>query len=63
MKKLMLDYAFTFVDTVLFHIGATNLRSQKAILNIGAKKVNEVDFDYYGTKLLHFEYAIKKAEW
>ena len=60
MKKLLLDYAFTFVNTILFHIGSTNIRSQKAVLKIGATKINEVDFDYYGTKLLHFEYAIGK---
>ncbi|ABG59707.1 GNAT family N-acetyltransferase [Cytophaga hutchinsonii] len=62
-KKLLLDYAFHYVDTVYFHIGANNLRSQKAILNIGATKVGEVDFDYYGKKVLHYEYAITKADW
>jgi RimJ/RimL family protein N-acetyltransferase len=63
LKRLMIDYAFQNFDTVYFHIGATNLRSQKAILKIGAVKVNEVDFDYYGSKLLHFEYAIRKSDW
>jgi RimJ/RimL family protein N-acetyltransferase len=60
VKKLMIDYAFQFVDSIFFHIGATNIRSQKAILKIGAQKVNEVDFDYYGKKLLHYEYEIRK---
>ena len=63
VKKLLLDHAFQFVNTVFFHIGADNIRSQKAILNIGAAKVNEVDFDYYGGKLLHYEYAINKQDW
>jgi len=31
MKKLMLDHAFRFVDSVIFVIGVDNLRSQKAI--------------------------------
>lgn len=62
-KKLLLDYAFQYVDKVYFHIGATNVRSQKAILNIGATKVGEVDFDYYGQKVLHYEYVILKADW
>lgn len=62
-KKLLLDYAFQYVDKVYFHIGATNLRSQKAILNIGAHKIGEVDFDYYGKKVLHYEYVILKADW
>jgi RimJ/RimL family protein N-acetyltransferase len=62
-KKLLLDYAFQFVDKVYFHIGAANTRSQIAIGKIGAAKVGEVDFDYYGTKLLHFEYVISKDNW
>lgn len=62
-KKLLLDHAFQFVDKVYFHIGATNIRSQMAIKKIGATKNAEVDFDYYGKKLLHFEYVIKKEDW
>jgi RimJ/RimL family protein N-acetyltransferase len=61
VKKLLLDYAFRFVDKVYFHIATTNIRSQKAIENIGAIKVGEVDFDYYGGKLLHYEYVIMKV--
>ena len=63
VKKLMLDYAFQFVNSVLFHIGATNIRSQKAILKIGAKKINEVNLDYFERKLLHYEYEIRNDEW
>jgi RimJ/RimL family protein N-acetyltransferase len=39
MKRLMLDHAFKFVDSVVFHIGDTNIRSQKAIEKIGATLV------------------------
>jgi RimJ/RimL family protein N-acetyltransferase len=60
VKKLLMDHAFQFVDSIFFHIGAGNIRSQKAILKIGATKVNDVDFDYYGKKLLHYEYEIRK---
>ncbi len=35
MKRLMLDHAFKFVDRVVFLIGATNFRSQKAVEKIG----------------------------
>jgi RimJ/RimL family protein N-acetyltransferase len=35
MKRLMLDYAFKFVDRVIFLVGTTNLRSQKAMKKIG----------------------------
>ena len=62
-KKLLIDYAFQFVDKIHFHIGGTNIRSQLATMRIGATKVGEVDFDYYGRKLLHFEYTISKKEW
>lgn len=62
-KKLLLDYAFQYVDKVYFHIGANNMRSQKAILNISAHKIGEVDFDYYGQKVLHYEYVILKEGW
>lgn len=62
-KKLLLNYAFHFVDKVYFHIGATNIRSQMAITKLGATKIGEVDFDYYGKKLLHVEYLIRKQNW
>jgi RimJ/RimL family protein N-acetyltransferase len=62
-KRLLLDYAFRFVDKVYFHIGATNLRSQLATMKIGAKKVNEVYIDHHGHNQLHYEYLIQKQEW
>ena len=63
MKQLMLDYAFQHVSTVIFHIGAENIRSQKAILKLGAVKIDEVGFDLNGTKSVHFEYEIRKENW
>ena len=35
VKRLMLDHAFTFVDTVVFWVGETNWRSQGAMTKIG----------------------------
>jgi RimJ/RimL family protein N-acetyltransferase len=35
MKRLMLDHAFRFVESVVFLIGPDNIRSQKAIQKIG----------------------------
>jgi N-acetyltransferase len=35
MKRLMLQYAFQFVDKVIFVVGIDNVRSRKAMLNIG----------------------------
>jgi len=61
LKKLMLDYAFQFVDKVYFHIGAFNIRSQKAIEKIGAVKVDEFEVEYYGEpSKLNFVYLIQK---
>jgi len=62
-KKLLLDYAFQFVDKVYFHIGATNIRSQLATTKIGATKVGEVDLDNNGQNQPHYEYLIQKKEW
>lgn len=62
MKSLLINYAFNFVNSVLFHIGKSNFRSQKAILKIGAKKINEVDFESIG-EITHYEYEIKKGAW
>ena len=36
MKALMLAHAFQFVDHVIFVIGPDNIRSQRAVQNIGA---------------------------
>jgi RimJ/RimL family protein N-acetyltransferase len=35
MKRLMLEHAFQFVDRVIFVVGVDNVRSRKAMLNIG----------------------------
>lgn len=62
-KRLLIEYAFQFVDKIYFHIGSTNIRSQLATIKIGASKIGEVDFDHYGQKMLHFEYLISKSDW
>jgi RimJ/RimL family protein N-acetyltransferase len=36
IKRLMLDHAFRFVDTVVFWVGETNIRSQRAMEKLGA---------------------------
>jgi N-acetyltransferase len=38
VKRLMLDHAFTFVDTVIFWVGEKNGRSQGAMTKIGGIK-------------------------
>ena len=39
MKSLLLDHAFRFVDRVVFVVGEGNLRSQKALEKIGARRL------------------------
>lgn len=63
VKTLMLDYAFQYVDKVIFHIGANNLRSQIATTAFGAVKTGEfVTEDAQGVKL-NYEYTLTKSKW
>ncbi|MDP2388464.1 MAG: GNAT family N-acetyltransferase [Bacteroidota bacterium] len=64
LKSLMLGHAFQFVDHVVFHIGAVNVRSQKAIEKLGAVKVAEIEMEYYGEpEKLNFIYQIDREKW
>ena len=58
IKKLMLDYAFQFVDAVIFHIVPTNFRSQQAVLKLGAKKIGEEEYN----GALQFVYQIQRVQ-
>ena len=40
-KRLMLEHAFRFAESVIFVIGPQNLRSQKAVLKLGAVLTSE----------------------
>ena len=54
MKELMLRHAFTFVDRVIFLIGAENHRSQRTVEKIGATPAG-TRIDSYGRERLAFE--------
>lgn len=61
LKKLMMDYAFQYVDIIYFHIGANNIRSQKAMEKIGGIKIDEFEVEYYGEdSKLNYIYQINK---
>lgn len=59
-KYLMLTYAFQFVSRVIFHVGAQNIRSQKAMEKLGAIKIGKEQVAYYGEETrLNFVYLIE----
>jgi N-acetyltransferase len=61
MKRLMLDYAFTFVDHVIFRVGTTNLRSRKAIEKIGGVLTDRRErITLNGNIVEHVVYQINK---
>ncbi len=43
LKRLMLDHAFRFVESVIFKIGPTNFRSRRAVEKIGGVLIEEQD--------------------
>ena len=61
LKRLMLDHAFKFVERVVFIIGVTNFRSQKALEKIGGVRVGRRDKrDAQGNVVENFVYEIRR---
>lgn len=64
LKDLMMKHAFQHFDAVIYHIGAFNIRSQKAMEKLGGKKIAELEMEYYGEpNKLNFVYEIRKENW
>lgn len=64
VKALMLEYIFRYTDKVHLHVGAANLRSQIAVIRLGANKIAEEEIAYYGEPVkLNFVYEISKSSW
>ena len=62
VKKLMINYALDFVGKIIFHVGASNFRSQKAMEKLGAEKIGEEVVAYFGeANRNNYVYEIKKA--
>jgi RimJ/RimL family protein N-acetyltransferase len=61
MKRLMLDHAFRFVDSVTFAVGTENWRSRKAVEKIGGVLRGRKNVDLHGTVVEHVVYQIKRA--
>ena len=60
LKQLMLDHAFRFVESVVFLIGPTNLRSQKAVEKIGGIMIEPRHKMIQGKPVENVVYQIKK---
>lgn len=43
MKRLMIDHALRFVDSILFFIGENNMRSRKAVEKLGGVLATEIE--------------------
>ena len=64
LKTLMLDHAFRFVDTVLFHVGAANTRSRMAMQKLGGRLIGEAAIAYYGEPAnTNVIYEITRQDW
>jgi RimJ/RimL family protein N-acetyltransferase len=61
LKQLMLNHAFRFVESVVFVIGETNLRSQKAVEKIGGVQIGRrCKTDSHGQTIENVVYQIRK---
>ena len=60
LKKLMLDYAFTFVDKVVFYVVEENIRSRKALEKLGAVAKGNITRNYEGKELKCILFEIEK---
>lgn len=47
-KRLMMEYAFQFVDRIIFHVGEDNTRSRIAMTRLGAELEGFETVAYYG---------------
>ena len=63
LKQLMLAHAFKFVENIVFYVGESNIRSQKATEKIGAVRSGTVTKAYRSCPpSLSIRYVIKKPK-
>jgi RimJ/RimL family protein N-acetyltransferase len=61
LKRLMLDRAFQFVETVIFKVGEANLRSRGAMAKIGGVlRPGLIDYEVGGRTVPYVVYEIRK---
>lgn len=63
-KHLMLQHAFQYADSVIFHVGAQNKRSRRAMEKLGAEFLGEETVAYYGeAPKQNVVFRIRKGDW
>lgn len=62
-KRLLLEFAFQFVNKVYFLAGASNFRPQMTLVKLGARLDGEVNFKNGDKNIRQFRYVIYKADW
>ncbi len=63
MKFLMMNHAFKYVNTIHFHVGGSNKRSQIAMERLGGIKIDELMVEYFGElPKMNFVYEICKEK-
>lgn len=64
LKTMMLEHAFRYVERVIFHVGAANLRSRKAMEKLGGMLIGEATMSYHGEQSHpNVIYKIDSADW
>ncbi|UCH66196.1 MAG: GNAT family N-acetyltransferase [Ignavibacterium sp.] len=63
MKKLMIDYAFKFIEEIIFYIDKDNKRSQKAVEKISGQRIMESHKNLLKNAGTNWTYTIKKQDW
>lgn len=61
LKNLMINYAFQYMETIIFHIGETNFRSRKAVEKLGAIFTETIFVAT--TNRSHVVYILEKKNW
>ncbi|MEO0341751.1 MAG: GNAT family N-acetyltransferase [Bacteroidota bacterium] len=63
-KALMIDYALEYKNGVLFHVAKENIRSQKAVLKLGAQGLEGQGVEHlFKRPAENYSYLLNKADW
>ena len=64
IKELMINYAFEFMEDIIFYIDKDNIRSQKAVEKIGGRRITEAHLKHLiKVSETDWTYRINKEDW